>query len=110
VKWVECNVQVGSVIYWLGRLVSRSHVNLFNRSSQGGGSTSLSDSVATTGTTTTSHTQVSGIAEVDLPLACWMACCVVKRATKRAFDIKLRSMRARDVLDHLGPTMEDMIQ
>jgi hypothetical protein len=39
-----------------------------------------------------------------------MACCAVKRATKQAFDIKLRSMSAQDVLDHLGPAMEDMIQ
>jgi ATP-dependent NAD(P)H-hydrate dehydratase len=75
----------------------------------------VNDSVAaTTDTTTTTTTSTNpipaAIAEVDLPLACWTACCIVKRATKRAFDIKLRSMSAQDVLDHLGPTMEDMLQ
>jgi ATP-dependent NAD(P)H-hydrate dehydratase len=70
----------------------------------------VNDSVAATTDTTTTTNPVPVIAEVDLPLACWTACCVVKRATKRAFDIKLRSMSAQDVLDHLGPTMEDMIQ
>jgi ATP-dependent NAD(P)H-hydrate dehydratase len=75
----------------------------------------VNDSVAattdtTTTTTTTTNPIPAAIAEVDLPLACWTACCVVKRATKRAFDIKLRSMSAQDVLDHLGPTMEDMLQ
>jgi len=26
--------------------------------------------------------------EIDLQLACWTACCLVKRATKRAFELK----------------------
>lgn len=46
---------------------------------------------------------------VDLPLACWTACCIVKRATKRAFDAKRRAMSATDILDLLGATMEDMV-
>jgi ATP-dependent NAD(P)H-hydrate dehydratase len=47
--------------------------------------------------------------QVDLPLACWTACCIVKRATQRAFDVKKRAMSAQDIMDHLGPTMGDMI-
>lgn len=44
----------------------------------------------------------------DLPLACWTACCLVKRATKRAFRAKRRAMSATDVLDELGATMDEM--
>jgi ATP-dependent NAD(P)H-hydrate dehydratase len=47
--------------------------------------------------------------QVDQPLACWTACCIVKRATQRAFDVKKRAMSAQDILNHLGPTMGDMI-
>jgi ATP-dependent NAD(P)H-hydrate dehydratase len=46
--------------------------------------------------------------EADLPLACWTACCFIKRATKRAFDSKRRSMTAPDVLDELGPSIDTM--
>jgi ATP-dependent NAD(P)H-hydrate dehydratase len=49
------------------------------------------------------------ITQVNIPLACWTACCLVKRASKRAFDAKRRAMSAKDVLDQIGPTMEDMI-
>jgi ATP-dependent NAD(P)H-hydrate dehydratase len=45
---------------------------------------------------------------MDLPLACWTACCFVKRATKRAFDVHRRSMTAPDVLEALGPTIDEM--
>lgn len=45
---------------------------------------------------------------VDLPLSCWTACCVVKRATRRAFQSKRRSMSATDVLDELGATLDQM--
>jgi ATP-dependent NAD(P)H-hydrate dehydratase len=48
--------------------------------------------------------------QVDLPLACWTACCIVKRATQQAFDVKKRAMIAQDVLDHLGPALEDMVR
>lgn len=44
----------------------------------------------------------------NVPLACWTACCFVKRAAKRAFDIHRRSMTAPDVLDALGPAIDDM--
>jgi ATP-dependent NAD(P)H-hydrate dehydratase len=46
--------------------------------------------------------------EADLPLSCWTACCFLKRATKRAFDSKRRSMTAPDVLDELGPSIDTM--
>jgi len=44
----------------------------------------------------------------SLQLACWVACCVTKRATKAAFDKKGRSMTAPDVIEELGATMEEM--
>ncbi len=44
----------------------------------------------------------------DVPLACWTACCFVKRATKKAFDIHRRSMTAPDILEELGPTIDKM--
>lgn len=44
----------------------------------------------------------------DLPLACWTACCFVKRSTKKAFDIHRRSMTAPDILNELGPTIDEM--
>jgi ATP-dependent NAD(P)H-hydrate dehydratase len=47
--------------------------------------------------------------EADLPLSCWTACCFIKRATKRAFDSKRRSMTAPDVLDELGPSIDTMV-
>jgi ATP-dependent NAD(P)H-hydrate dehydratase len=47
-------------------------------------------------------------ADADLALSCWTACCFIKRATKRAFDSKRRSMTAPDVLDELGPSIDTM--
>lgn len=41
-------------------------------------------------------------------LACWTACCVVKRATRQAFELKRRSMTAPDVLAHIGATVNNM--
>lgn len=38
----------------------------------------------------------------DLVLACWMACCVTKRATRLAFMKKKRSMTAPDILEEIG--------
>ena len=46
--------------------------------------------------------------EAHLPLACWTACCFTKRATHRAFDKHQRAMTAPDVLEELGPTVNDM--
>jgi len=46
--------------------------------------------------------------EEDLPLACWTACCFVKRATKKAFDRHRRSMTAPDILEELGPAIDEM--
>jgi ATP-dependent NAD(P)H-hydrate dehydratase len=43
-----------------------------------------------------------------LVLACWSACCVVKRATNYAFQEKRRSMTAPDVLDNIGKAMDNM--
>ena len=44
----------------------------------------------------------------DLPLACWTACCFVKKGTKAAFTTKKRSMTAPDILDKLGETVDSM--
>lgn len=44
----------------------------------------------------------------DLPLACWTACCFVKRSTKKAFDAHRRSMTAPDILHELGPAIDEM--
>lgn len=44
----------------------------------------------------------------DLPLACWTACCFVKRSTKKAFDAHGRSMTAPDILLELGPAVDEM--
>ena len=43
-----------------------------------------------------------------LALSCWSACCFVKRATELAFEDKKRSMTAPDVLEHLGPAIDEM--
>merc|ERR1711957_1028206 len=42
----------------------------------------------------------------DLVLACWMACCVTKRATKLAFEKKKRSMTAPDILEEIGSVVD----
>jgi ATP-dependent NAD(P)H-hydrate dehydratase len=47
-------------------------------------------------------------AKDDLAVACWTACCFVKRATKDAFDQHGRSMTAPDVLATLGPAVMSM--
>lgn len=44
----------------------------------------------------------------DLPLSCWTACCIVKRATSRAYEKKHRAMSAQDVIDEIGPVFEEM--
>eukprot|EP00980_Cylindrotheca_fusiformis_P010256 scaffold2277_cov137-Cylindrotheca_fusiformis.AAC.11 len=44
----------------------------------------------------------------DIPLACWTACCFVKRATNRSFEAHRRSMTAPDVLKQLGPAVNEM--
>ena len=46
----------------------------------------------------------------ELPLACWTGCCFVKRATKRAFDVRGRGMTAPDVLDNLVETIDEMTE
>ena len=46
----------------------------------------------------------------SLSMACWTACCIVKKATKMAFEEKRRSMTAPDVLKQLGPAMIDMTE
>jgi ATP-dependent NAD(P)H-hydrate dehydratase len=40
--------------------------------------------------------------------SCWTACCITKRATKRAFDVKKRAMAAPDILQEIGVTVEHM--
>ncbi|KAG7339649.1 ATP-dependent (S)-NAD(P)H-hydrate dehydratase [Nitzschia inconspicua] len=53
-------------------------------------------------------TQQGSACKDDVPLACWTACCFVKRATKVAFGIHQRGMTAPDVLHALGPSINDM--
>ena len=43
-----------------------------------------------------------------LPIGCWAACCLVKQATRQAFEEHRRAMTAPDVLSKLGPTMDEM--
>jgi len=42
----------------------------------------------------------------NLVLACWMACCVTKRATKVAFEKRKRSMTAPDILEEIGRVVD----
>lgn len=44
----------------------------------------------------------------DVPLSCWTACCIVKQATKVAFDRHRRSMTAPDIIQELGPVIDRM--
>jgi ATP-dependent NAD(P)H-hydrate dehydratase len=44
----------------------------------------------------------------DLPLSCWVGCCIVKRATRLAFEEHRRSMTAPDVLVALGTVVNEM--
>lgn len=46
----------------------------------------------------------------SLSMACWTACCIVKTATRKAFEEKRRSMTAPDVLKQLGPAIIDMTE
>ena len=47
--------------------------------------------------------------EDNVMLACYAACCLVKRATKQAYDDKHRAMSAQDVIHEIGRTFHDMI-
>jgi ATP-dependent NAD(P)H-hydrate dehydratase len=46
----------------------------------------------------------------DLALACWTACCIVKRATARAYERNGRAMSAQNVLDEIGPVFWEMVE
>ena len=46
--------------------------------------------------------------ETDLPLACWTACCFVRRGTRNAYRVHRRSMTAPDVLEELGKAIDSM--
>lgn len=46
--------------------------------------------------------------DANRQLSCWSACCVVKRATRLAFEAKRRAMTAPDVLNEVGPAMMEM--
>jgi ATP-dependent NAD(P)H-hydrate dehydratase len=54
----------------------------------------------------TDRNRASGLE--DVPLACWTACCFVRRSTKRAFDVHRRGMTAPDILHELAPTINGM--
>jgi ATP-dependent NAD(P)H-hydrate dehydratase len=83
---------IGTLVAW-NRILQEQEARNNNTS----GSTTSSTSTTTT-TTTPAH----------LSLACWTACCFVKRATKRAFEQHHRAMTAPDILKELGPTIHDM--
>lgn len=46
---------------------------------------------------------------LDVPLACWLACSIVKRSTHVAYHDHHRAMTAPDVLHALGPTFHTMM-
>jgi ATP-dependent NAD(P)H-hydrate dehydratase len=46
----------------------------------------------------------------DRILAAWTACCVVKKATRKSFDRKRRSMSAQHVLEEIGEVVREMEQ
>lgn len=48
-------------------------------------------------------------APADWPMSCWTACCFTRRATKKAFTSKHRAMTAPDVLEALGPSINEMV-
>ena len=52
----------------------------------------------------------SGPQHRDKILATWTACCTVKKATRRAFDQKMRSMSAQHVLEEIGDVIREMEQ
>ena len=62
----------------------------------------LDEQSETASSTTTTRTQSS------LALSCWTACCFVKHATARAYHKKKRAMTAPDVLEELGPAIDEM--
>ena len=45
---------------------------------------------------------------VDQQLSCWAACCVAKKATHHAFQVRRRAMTAPDVLSSIGHVMTEM--
>ena len=42
----------------------------------------------------------------DLVFACWMACCLTKQSTYKAFQKRKRSMTAPDVLEEIGDVVD----
>jgi len=44
----------------------------------------------------------------ELVLGCWMACCLTKKSTLRAFQKRKRSMTAPDVLEEIGDVMDEI--
>lgn len=44
----------------------------------------------------------------DIILASWMACCLTKKSTARAFQKKKRSMTAPDILDEIGAVFDEV--
>jgi ATP-dependent NAD(P)H-hydrate dehydratase len=46
----------------------------------------------------------------DLALSCWTACCIVKRATAKAYARHGRAMSAQDVIGEIGPVFQEMVE
>lgn len=52
--------------------------------------------------------QNTGLDTTNLLLSCWMAACIVKRATRAAFGKRKRSMTAPDVLEEMGSVVDEV--
>jgi ATP-dependent NAD(P)H-hydrate dehydratase len=59
--------------------------------------------------TKTSRALVSLLQEKEQLVPCWVACCIVKRATKVAYDKKRRAMTAPNVLNEIGAVVDKTI-
>jgi ATP-dependent NAD(P)H-hydrate dehydratase len=44
----------------------------------------------------------------NLVLSCWLACCITKMATNKAFSLRKRSMTAPDVLQMICEVIDDI--
>jgi NAD(P)H-hydrate repair Nnr-like enzyme with NAD(P)H-hydrate dehydratase domain len=80
-------------------------------------STTTATATATT-TQDPSTTTMTSQAMLPLPqhrieqqrlVPCWLACCIVKRATKVAYDKKRRAMTAPNVLNEIGTVVDETI-
>jgi len=79
----------------------------------------LTETKSSTTTTTQDPSTATTTSQAMLPLLqgieqqrlvpCWLACCIVKRATKVAYDKKRRAMTAPNVLNEIGTVVDEII-